>query len=171
MSIGARCRPELNYIPEFSLSFTTTTTQCSKQPPRNAQETRLSHGNSKSSNPRLIVSLPFPMRPPPLGGLPPRRALSERLLTRALSQPSLSPPTTSTRPLHASPAAAPGWTCASCCQRLYPPAEARRHSSSSSQWKARQGSDRFAREAKVAGLKSRAAFKLLEVRRSIFFLC
>ena len=38
-----------------------------------------------------------------------------------------------------------------------------RPSSSSSRWKRRQGSDQFARDAKVQGLKSRAAFKLLEV--------
>jgi hypothetical protein len=40
-----------------------------------------------------------------------------------------------------------------------------RHSSSASstRWKSRQGRDSFAREAKVQGLKSRAAFKLLEV--------
>ncbi|KAM7199402.1 ribosomal RNA large subunit methyltransferase [Naviculisporaceae sp. PSN 640] len=36
-------------------------------------------------------------------------------------------------------------------------------SSSKSRWKQRQGSDHFAREAKVQGLKSRAAFKLLEM--------
>ncbi|KAI0152892.1 23S ribosomal RNA methyltransferase [Xylariaceae sp. FL1272] len=35
--------------------------------------------------------------------------------------------------------------------------------SSSSRWKQRQGKDYFAREAKVQGLKSRAAFKLLEM--------
>ena len=35
--------------------------------------------------------------------------------------------------------------------------------SSSTRWKARQSRDSFAREAKVAGLKSRAAFKLLEI--------
>lgn len=35
--------------------------------------------------------------------------------------------------------------------------------SSSTRWKARQTRDTFAREAKVAGLKSRAAFKLLEI--------
>jgi 21S rRNA (uridine2791-2'-O)-methyltransferase len=35
--------------------------------------------------------------------------------------------------------------------------------SSSTRWKARQSRDTFAREAKVAGLKSRAAFKLLEI--------
>lgn len=36
-------------------------------------------------------------------------------------------------------------------------------SSSSSRWKTRQSNDGFARGAKVAGLKSRAAFKLLEL--------
>lgn len=36
-------------------------------------------------------------------------------------------------------------------------------SSSSTRWKSRQGRDSYAREAKVAGLKSRAAFKLLEI--------
>ena len=39
-----------------------------------------------------------------------------------------------------------------------------RFSSSSTRWKSRQGKDSYAREAKVQGLKSRAAFKLLEVR-------
>ncbi|KAI1812896.1 23S ribosomal RNA methyltransferase [Poronia punctata] len=38
-----------------------------------------------------------------------------------------------------------------------------RWSSSNSRWKQRQGNDYFAREAKVQGLKSRAAFKLLEM--------
>ncbi|KAI9762553.1 MAG: 2' O-ribose methyltransferase [Chaenotheca gracillima] len=40
-----------------------------------------------------------------------------------------------------------------------------RHASSGSskRWQERQGRDRFAREAKVQGLKSRAAFKLLEI--------
>ncbi|MCJ1352381.1 MAG: 2' O-ribose methyltransferase [Icmadophila ericetorum] len=39
-----------------------------------------------------------------------------------------------------------------------------RHSSSSSKrWVTRQGKDRFAREARVDGLKSRAAYKLLEI--------
>jgi 21S rRNA (uridine2791-2'-O)-methyltransferase len=36
-------------------------------------------------------------------------------------------------------------------------------SSSSTRWKSRQTNDHFAREARVAGLKSRAAFKLLEL--------
>ncbi|CAK7208917.1 2' O-ribose methyltransferase [Sporothrix eucalyptigena] len=51
--------------------------------------------------------------------------------------------------------------CARCC-RLFsttPPAGA----ASNTRWKARQGKDQFAREAKVRGLKSRAAFKLLEM--------
>ncbi|KAI1408442.1 23S ribosomal RNA methyltransferase [Hypoxylon sp. FL1857] len=38
-----------------------------------------------------------------------------------------------------------------------------RWASSKSRWKQRQGSDYYAREAKVRGLKSRAAFKLLEM--------
>ncbi|KAH7419882.1 FtsJ-like methyltransferase-domain-containing protein [Cadophora sp. MPI-SDFR-AT-0126] len=38
-----------------------------------------------------------------------------------------------------------------------------RCSSSSTRWKSRQGRDPFARDAKVQGLKSRAAFKLLEI--------
>ena len=36
-------------------------------------------------------------------------------------------------------------------------------SSASSRWKSRQGSDPYAREAKLKGMKSRAAFKLSEV--------
>lgn len=36
-------------------------------------------------------------------------------------------------------------------------------SSSSTRWKSRQGRDSYAKEAKVAGLKSRAAYKLLEI--------
>ncbi|CAK3906963.1 rRNA methyltransferase 2, mitochondrial [Lecanosticta acicola] len=36
-------------------------------------------------------------------------------------------------------------------------------SSSSTRWKSRQSRDSYAREAKVAGLKSRAAYKLLEI--------
>jgi len=54
------------------------------------------------------------------------------------------------------------------CSRQVVPGQAidgSRHSSSASstRWKSRQGRDSFAREAKVQGLKSRAAFKLLEV--------
>ncbi|KAI9724945.1 MAG: hypothetical protein M1812_000221 [Candelaria pacifica] len=44
---------------------------------------------------------------------------------------------------------------------LYP--QARQSSSSSKRWQTRQGQDQFAKEAKVQGLKSRAAFKLLEI--------
>ncbi|KAI9848429.1 MAG: 2' O-ribose methyltransferase [Sclerophora amabilis] len=36
-------------------------------------------------------------------------------------------------------------------------------SASSKRWQSRQGTDRYAREARVQGLKSRAAFKLLEI--------
>lgn len=39
-----------------------------------------------------------------------------------------------------------------------------RDSSSTSRWKQRQGRDAYARDARVQGLKSRAAFKLIEVR-------
>lgn len=44
------------------------------------------------------------------------------------------------------------------------------YSSASSRWKLRQGNDFFARTARVQGLKSRAAFKLLEIhsRHAIF---
>jgi hypothetical protein len=54
--------------------------------------------------------------------------------------------------------------CQSCrsCSRLFG-TTARFASSSSTRWKSRQGKDFFAREARVQGLKSRAAFKLLEV--------
>lgn len=53
--------------------------------------------------------------------------------------------------------------CASCSPCRRPNAPYVRHSSSSTRWKTRQGNDFFAREARVQGLKSRAAFKLLEV--------
>lgn len=43
-------------------------------------------------------------------------------------------------------------------------ASAVRWASSTSRWKQRQGRDAYARDAKVQGLKSRAAFKLLEVQ-------
>ena len=46
---------------------------------------------------------------------------------------------------------------------LLPWREAARQGSSSTRWKQRQTNDVFAREAKVQGLKSRAAFKLLEM--------
>jgi len=57
----------------------------------------------------------------------------------------------------------------SCPSRIHTPLFPHQHqsqsrpSSSNSRWKARQGTDIFAREAKVQGLKSRAAFKLLEI--------
>ncbi|CAN8105926.1 unnamed protein product [Discula destructiva] len=91
--------------------------------------------------------------------------LGERLLTHALGNLSLA-----TR-----------WTCASCRHHQISPtqspsplssshaaaaaaaAAAYSTSSSSSQWKSRQSRDRYARDAKVQGLKSRAAFKLLEL--------
>ncbi|KAI9812632.1 MAG: 2' O-ribose methyltransferase [Pycnora praestabilis] len=44
-----------------------------------------------------------------------------------------------------------------------PQALTRYSSSSSKRWQNRQGRDQFARDAKVQGLKSRAAFKLLEI--------
>ncbi|CAI6335278.1 unnamed protein product [Periconia digitata] len=55
--------------------------------------------------------------------------------------------------------------CTSCSARRQTTPNAIRHASSSSstRWKSRQGNDFFAREARVQGLKSRAAFKLLEL--------
>jgi 21S rRNA (uridine2791-2'-O)-methyltransferase len=41
---------------------------------------------------------------------------------------------------------------------------------SSKRWQSRQGKDKFAREARVQGLKSRAAFKLLEVGKSLLLM-
>ena len=46
---------------------------------------------------------------------------------------------------------------------ILPRASRRRSSSSTKRWQSRQGKDKFAKEARVQGLKSRAAFKLLEV--------
>lgn len=43
-----------------------------------------------------------------------------------------------------------------------------RNSSSTSRWKLRQQGDSAARDAKLRGLKSRAAFKLLEVSRLVY---
>ncbi len=48
----------------------------------------------------------------------------------------------------------------------HPPASPRvrqSSSASSTRWKTRQANDHFAREARVSGLKSRAAFKLLQI--------
>ncbi|KAF2195331.1 FtsJ-domain-containing protein [Zopfia rhizophila CBS 207.26] len=55
--------------------------------------------------------------------------------------------------------------CTSCRTLRHPHTSPIRHASSSSstRWKSRQGRDFFAKEAKVQGLKSRAAFKLLEM--------
>ncbi|KAF2445640.1 FtsJ-domain-containing protein [Karstenula rhodostoma CBS 690.94] len=54
--------------------------------------------------------------------------------------------------------------CTACMPSGSPRAPAFRSSSSSStRWKSRQGRDFFAKEARVQGLKSRAAFKLLEL--------
>ncbi|KIW05723.1 hypothetical protein, variant [Verruconis gallopava] len=70
--------------------------------------------------------------------------------------------------------------CATRCCRITPPSSPRglsslrrseprflqrrnASSSSSTRWKSRQARDHFSREAKVNGLKSRAAFKLLEI--------
>ncbi|WYZ42034.1 hypothetical protein EsH8_V_000929 [Colletotrichum jinshuiense] len=61
------------------------------------------------------------------------------------------------------PATKTSRTCAECHSAFAAGHQARASSSSSSRWKMRQGKDMFAREAKVQGLKSRAAFKLLEM--------
>ncbi|KAH0427408.1 cell division cycle protein [Colletotrichum camelliae] len=53
--------------------------------------------------------------------------------------------------------------CVGCWHTLNAGGGQTRASSSNSRWKMRQGKDIFAREAKVQGLKSRAAFKLLEM--------
>ncbi|ETS81428.1 hypothetical protein PFICI_06430 [Pestalotiopsis fici W106-1] len=50
-----------------------------------------------------------------------------------------------------------------CCAPVASCTGSTRYSSSNSRWKQRQGNDFFAREARVQGLKSRAAFKLLEM--------
>ncbi|ORY16041.1 FtsJ-like methyltransferase-domain-containing protein [Clohesyomyces aquaticus] len=52
--------------------------------------------------------------------------------------------------------------CRSHC-RPFAPHLRQASSSSSTRWKSRQGKDFFAKEARVQGLKSRAAFKLLEM--------
>ncbi|KAF2134534.1 FtsJ-domain-containing protein [Dothidotthia symphoricarpi CBS 119687] len=54
--------------------------------------------------------------------------------------------------------------CTCCCARSRTNTiSVRPSSSSSTRWKSRQGNDFFAKEARVQGLKSRAAFKLLEL--------
>lgn len=92
-----------------------------------------------------------------LGGAPCRRvALGEQLISRVLGHLTLAAAAPMSR---TAPATTPA------CQRCHlGPLETRRSASSSSQWKSRQSKDRFARQAKVQGLKSRAAWKLIEVR-------
>jgi 21S rRNA (uridine2791-2'-O)-methyltransferase len=68
-------------------------------------------------------------------------------------------------PLRLAASCTSGPSGSSGCARYRSNAPARRASSSSTRWKTRQGNDFFAREARVQGLKSRAAFKLLEVVR------
>ncbi|PSR97670.1 FtsJ-like methyltransferase-domain-containing protein [Coniella lustricola] len=85
---------------------------------------------------------------------------SEVLSARPLSGLALATPTTTSR----------SWTCARCSgssgnhsnNRLIPRTFIRA-SSSSSQWKQRQKGDKYVTAANVAGWKSRAAFKLLEL--------
>ncbi|KAK0616307.1 FtsJ-like methyltransferase-domain-containing protein [Immersiella caudata] len=92
--------------------------------------------------------------PSPRGALPPLRQTLILSTCKSRPQPhlptslSLSPPIPFSIPL-LSP---------------YPLSQTpSRPSSSNSRWKSRQSSDFFARTAKVQGLKSRAAFKLLEI--------
>ncbi|ROV89637.1 hypothetical protein VSDG_08088 [Cytospora chrysosperma] len=87
-----------------------------------------------------------------------RPALSERLISRLLSQLALTSTTsaiTTTAP-----------TTRPFSSRTTPQHHApssRRNASTGSQWHARQSRDQYARAAKTQGLKSRAAFKLLEM--------
>lgn len=103
---------------------------------------------------------------PPISPMP-HPMSGDRALTRALSQLSLI--SSKARPRATPPPPPPGgWTCPACCHHRPPPHQpvifrAHAHSASNSQWKARQGRDHYARDAKVMGMKSRAAFKLLEV--------
>lgn len=55
------------------------------------------------------------------------------------------------------------WVCQSIQDSVYLPLQSRLSSSSSKRWQNRQKGDKFAADAKVQGLRSRAAFKLLEV--------
>ncbi|KAF3760689.1 FtsJ-domain-containing protein [Cryphonectria parasitica EP155] len=99
---------------------------------------------------------------PALGGQSCRGLLSERLLASALSRLTLiAPPNAAARRVVStrSPTSS-NWTCLGC--RLTP-RSAIRSSSSNSQWKSRQSRDPYARTAKVQGLKSRAAYKLIEM--------
>lgn len=90
--------------------------------------------------------------------------LSRRIF-RQLTDSVLSESGTVTRPLCLAA------SCTSNCTRNQLNAPRARHASSSStRWKTRQGNDFFAREARVQGLKSRAAFKLLEVVSKIHYV-
>ncbi|KAI3396275.1 hypothetical protein diail_12357 [Diaporthe ilicicola] len=84
-----------------------------------------------------------------------RAVLSERLISRVLSQLTLAATAPARKIAPSGPQA-----CQSCRLR---PLDVRRNASSSSQWKSRQNRDRFARQAKVQGMKSRAAWKLIEM--------
>jgi 21S rRNA (uridine2791-2'-O)-methyltransferase len=59
------------------------------------------------------------------------------------------------------------WQPSRPCLRNIWPSIRNSSSSSSTRWKSRQGKDVFSREARVQGLKSRAAFKLLEVQHQL----
>ncbi|OJD37044.1 21s rrna (uridine-2-o)-methyltransferase mrm2 [Diplodia corticola] len=88
--------------------------------------------------------------------LPPCRACQ----TTAAARRTITIATASSRPDASRAASAPS-------DPPYTPRQCVRSASSSSStvWKSRQGRDYFAREAKVRGLKSRAAFKLLEMNQ------
>ncbi|KAK3503615.1 ribosomal RNA methyltransferase FtsJ domain-containing protein [Neurospora crassa] len=90
--------------------------------------------------------------------LPPRlflRPSPTSTITRASLFPTTSTTTTTTNPISPSPST------------NVPTTHQLRLSSSSSnsQWKARQSNDYYARSARTSGLKSRAAFKLLEINK------
>lgn len=50
------------------------------------------------------------------------------------------------------------------CRAVWTPVAGQVRQASSKRWQARQQKDQFTKEAAVQGLKSRAAFKLLQVR-------
>lgn len=72
-----------------------------------------------------------------------------------LSRNYTSSPAGRTLSLSTSPSASSRWTCL--------PRQVLRTASSSTRWTERHKGDQFARAAKVQGLKSRAAFKLLQI--------
>ncbi|KAL0469897.1 cell division protein ftsj [Neurospora intermedia] len=90
--------------------------------------------------------------------LPPRlflRPTPTLITTRASLFPTTSTITITTNPISPIPS-----TNVPTTNQLRPSS-----SSSNSQWKARQSNDYYARSARTAGLKSRAAFKLLEINK------